>query len=104
MGGSNRVSRTTLLIPVRDDCETARTQAVAEAIHDERAGCLQIAESVRDPTGDAIAAAIRLRRRSHIIAPSRRTQSPGECSRRMAQLEGVIRRARKGREVLISLH
>jgi hypothetical protein len=30
--------------------------------------------------------------------------SPGECSRRVAQLEGVIRKARKGREVLISLH
>ena len=30
--------------------------------------------------------------------------SPGEASRRVAQLEGVIRKARKGREVLISLH
>jgi len=30
--------------------------------------------------------------------------SPGEASRRVAQLEGVIREARKGREVLISLH
>ena len=30
--------------------------------------------------------------------------SPGECSRRVAQLEGVIHRARKGREVLISLN
>jgi hypothetical protein len=30
--------------------------------------------------------------------------SAGECSRRVAQLEGVIRKARKGREVLISLH
>jgi hypothetical protein len=30
--------------------------------------------------------------------------SPGEASRRVAQLEGVIRQARKGREVLISLH
>jgi hypothetical protein len=30
--------------------------------------------------------------------------SPGESSRRVAQLEGVIRKARKGREVLISLH
>ena len=29
---------------------------------------------------------------------------PGESSRRVAQLEGVIRKARKGREVLISLH
>lgn len=29
--------------------------------------------------------------------------SPGECSRRVAQLEGVIRKSRKGREVLISL-
>ena len=29
--------------------------------------------------------------------------SPGECSRRVAQLEGLIRKARKGREVLISL-
>ena len=30
--------------------------------------------------------------------------SPGEASRRVAQLEGVIHKARKGREVLISLH
>ena len=30
--------------------------------------------------------------------------SPGEASRRVAQLEGVIRKARNGREVLISLH
>ena len=30
--------------------------------------------------------------------------SPGEASRRVAQLEGVIRKARKCREVLISLH
>jgi hypothetical protein len=30
--------------------------------------------------------------------------SAGEASRRVAQLEGVIRKARKGREVLISLH
>ena len=30
--------------------------------------------------------------------------SPGEASRRVAQLEGVIRKARTGREVLISLH
>ena len=30
--------------------------------------------------------------------------SPGEASRRVAQFEGVIRKARKGREVLISLH
>ncbi len=30
--------------------------------------------------------------------------SPGEASRRVAQLEGVIRKARKGREVLISLN
>ena len=30
--------------------------------------------------------------------------SPGGASRRVAQLEGVIRKARKGREVLISLH
>jgi hypothetical protein len=30
--------------------------------------------------------------------------SPGESSRRVAQVEGVIRKARKGREVLISLH
>ena len=30
--------------------------------------------------------------------------SPGECSRRVAQLEGVIRKARKGRVVLISLN
>jgi hypothetical protein len=30
--------------------------------------------------------------------------SPPECSRRVAQLEGVIRKARKGRAVLISLH
>ncbi len=30
--------------------------------------------------------------------------SPGEASGRVAQLEGVIRKARKGREVLISLH
>ena len=30
--------------------------------------------------------------------------SPGEASRRVTQLEGVIRKARKGREVLISLH
>jgi hypothetical protein len=30
--------------------------------------------------------------------------SPGEASRRVAQLEGVIRKTRKGREVLISLH
>ena len=30
--------------------------------------------------------------------------SPPECSRRVAQLEGVIRKARKGREVLISLN
>jgi hypothetical protein len=30
--------------------------------------------------------------------------SPGECSRCVAQLEGMIRKARKGREVLISLH
>ena len=30
--------------------------------------------------------------------------SPGEASRRVAQLEGVIRKARKGREVMISLH
>ena len=29
---------------------------------------------------------------------------PGEASRRVAQLEGVIRKARKGREVLISLN
>ena len=29
--------------------------------------------------------------------------SPGESSRRVAQLEGVIRKSRKGREVLISL-
>jgi len=30
--------------------------------------------------------------------------SPGECPRRVAQLEGVIRKARKGREVLIGLN
>jgi hypothetical protein len=30
--------------------------------------------------------------------------SPGEASRRVTQLEGAIRRARKGREVLISLN
>ena len=30
--------------------------------------------------------------------------SPAEASRRVAQLEGVIRKARKGREVLISLN
>ena len=30
--------------------------------------------------------------------------SPGEASRRVAQLEGVIRKARRGREVLISLN
>ena len=30
--------------------------------------------------------------------------SPGESSRRVAQLEGVIRKARKAREVLISLN
>jgi hypothetical protein len=30
--------------------------------------------------------------------------SPPEASRRVAQLEGVIRKARKGREVLISLN
>jgi hypothetical protein len=30
--------------------------------------------------------------------------SPGEASRRVAHLDGVIRKARKGREVLISLH
>jgi chromosome segregation and condensation protein ScpB len=30
--------------------------------------------------------------------------SPGEASRRVAQLEGLIRKTRKGREVLISLH
>jgi hypothetical protein len=30
--------------------------------------------------------------------------SPGEASRRVAQLEGVIHKARKGREVLMSLH
>jgi chromosome segregation and condensation protein ScpB len=30
--------------------------------------------------------------------------SPGEASKRVAQLEGVIRKARKCREVLISLH
>jgi hypothetical protein len=30
--------------------------------------------------------------------------SPGEASRRVPQLEGVIRKARRGREVLISLH
>jgi len=30
--------------------------------------------------------------------------SAGEASRRVGQLEGVIRKARKGREVLISLH
>ena len=30
--------------------------------------------------------------------------SPGEASKRVAQLEGVIRKARNGREVLISLH
>ncbi len=30
--------------------------------------------------------------------------SPGEASRRVAQLEGVIRKARKGREVMISLN
>ena len=35
--------------------------------------------------------------------PSREFE-PGEASRRVAQLEGVIRKARKGREVLISLH
>ena len=28
-------------------------------------------------------------------------RSPGEASRRVAQLEGVIRKARKGREVMI---
>lgn len=31
-------------------------------------------------------------------------RQPGKSSRRVAQLEGVIRKARKGREVLISLH
>jgi hypothetical protein len=30
--------------------------------------------------------------------------SPGEASRRVTQLEGAIRRARKGREVMISLN
>ena len=30
--------------------------------------------------------------------------SPGEASRRVAQLEGAIRKARKGREVTISLN
>ncbi len=30
--------------------------------------------------------------------------SPGEASRRVAQLEGVLRKARKGREVMISLN
>lgn len=30
--------------------------------------------------------------------------SPGESSRRVAQLEGVINKRRQGREVLISLH
>ena len=30
--------------------------------------------------------------------------SPGEASRRVAQLEGAIRKGRKGREVLISLN
>ena len=30
--------------------------------------------------------------------------SPGEASRRITQLEGAIRKARNGREVLISLH
>jgi hypothetical protein len=30
--------------------------------------------------------------------------SPGLASRRVAEVEGVIRKARKGREVLISLH
>jgi len=30
--------------------------------------------------------------------------SPGEASRRVAQLEGAIRKARKGRAVLISLN
>ena len=30
--------------------------------------------------------------------------SPGESSRRVAQLEGVIKKRRQGREVLISLH
>jgi len=30
--------------------------------------------------------------------------SAGQASRRVGQLEGVIRKARKGREVLISLH
>ncbi len=30
--------------------------------------------------------------------------SPGEASRRVAQLEGAIRKARKGREVMISLN
>jgi hypothetical protein len=30
--------------------------------------------------------------------------SPGEASKRVAQLKGAIRKARKGREVLISLH
>jgi hypothetical protein len=30
--------------------------------------------------------------------------SPPECSRRIAQLDGVIRKARRRREVLISLH
>ncbi len=30
--------------------------------------------------------------------------SPGEVSKRVAQLEGAIRKARNGREVLISLH
>jgi hypothetical protein len=30
--------------------------------------------------------------------------SPGEASKRVAQLEGAIREARKGREALISLH
>jgi hypothetical protein len=30
--------------------------------------------------------------------------SPGEASKRVARLEGAIRKTRKGREVLISLH
>ena len=30
--------------------------------------------------------------------------SPGEASRRVAQLEGAVRKARKGREVMISLN
>lgn len=43
------------------DGDVVTTQALKEAIRNERAACALIADAVRNPTGDAIASEIRSR-------------------------------------------